>query len=327
MVWIAHHSFGRDGCERLGLVEVRQLEYFVAVAHERSFTAAARGLHVVQSAVSAAIAALEKDLKVTLFERNAQRVLLTEAGEALLPAALAALDAVQGARDAVDELGTGLRGTVRMVVLGGLGLIDMPAVAAEFRHRHPGVELQLRVPARGSAGNEAALLTGEADVALIAVAGSAHRDLTSWELVRVPQILAVPTGHRLGRRRTVRLEELADETFVDFPPGFTNRRIADQVFEAAGVPRRIAVETSGVDDALGYVRHGVGLAILPRYAAQHGDVRVVTVRDETFEWSVHIATWRRRRPTAAVRALLGLVAAHALLPDGMLAGRDLDQQK
>jgi DNA-binding transcriptional LysR family regulator len=152
-------------------VELRQLDYFVAVAHEKSFTLAAQRLHVVQSAVSAAIAALEKDLKVTLFERNAQRVVLTEAGAALLPEALAVLDAVQGARDVLDELGTGLRGTVRMAILGGLGLVDMPAVAGEFRRRYPGVELQLRVPDTGSSGNEAALLAGDTDVGLIAVAG------------------------------------------------------------------------------------------------------------------------------------------------------------
>ncbi|SDU16440.1 LysR family transcriptional regulator [Jiangella alkaliphila] len=85
-------------------MELRQLEYFVAVAHEKSFTLAARRLHVVQSAVSAAIAALEKDLKVTLFERSAQRVVLTEAGAALLPEALAVQDAVQGARDVAGEL-------------------------------------------------------------------------------------------------------------------------------------------------------------------------------------------------------------------------------
>jgi len=307
-------------------VELRQLDYFVAVAHEKSFTLAAQRLHVVQSAVSAAIAALEKDLKVTLFERNAQRVVLTEAGAALLPEALAVLDAVQGARDVLDELGTGLRGTVRMAILGGLGLVDMPAVAGEFRRRYPGVELQLRVPDTGSSGNEAALLAGDTDVGLIAVAGAVNRDLVSWELVRVPQILAVPVGHRLARRRRVTVEDLADESFVEFPLGFTNRRIADQVFESAGVRRRIAVETNGVDDALGYVRHGVGLAIIPAYAARHRDVRIVAVQDQTFEWSLHVATLRRRKPTAAVRALLSLVAAHVEVPEGMLPGRDLHQE-
>lgn len=140
---------GKFQCQTLG-VELRQLEYFVAVAHERSFTLAARRLHVVQSAVSAAIASLERDLKVTLFERSAQRVVLTEAGTALLPEALAVMDAVQGARDVVDELGAGMRGSVRVGLLPGLGLIDLPAAAGEFRRRYQNVELQLRVEPEGS---------------------------------------------------------------------------------------------------------------------------------------------------------------------------------
>ena len=81
-------------------MELRQLEYFVAVAGERSFTRAAQRLHVVQSAVSAAITTLERDLQVVLLERNARRVQLTEAGEALLPEAQAVLDAALAARDA-----------------------------------------------------------------------------------------------------------------------------------------------------------------------------------------------------------------------------------
>ncbi|PZF82685.1 LysR family transcriptional regulator [Jiangella anatolica] len=305
-------------------MELRQLEYFVAVAHEKSFTLAAKRLHVVQSAVSAAIAALEKDLKVTLFERNAQRVVLTEAGAALLPEALAVQDAVQGAHDVVDELGSGLRGRVRMAMLGGLALIDLPAVAGLFRARYPGVELQLRVEASGSSGNLAALLAGDCDVALLALSGPAHPDLATWELVRVPNVLAVPVRHRLARRRRVILADLADESFVDFPPGFTNRAIADQVFEAAGLSRRIAVEVAGVDEAAAFVRHEVGVALLPEYAARLTDgVRVLPVDGQSFEWAVHLATLRRRRPPAALRALLGLVTQHVRLLDGTVAGRDL----
>ncbi len=304
-------------------MELRRLQYFVAVAQEKSFTLAAKRLHVVQSAVSAAIAALEKDLRVTLFERNAQRVVLTEAGEALLPAALAVQDAVQGARDVVDELGSGVRGTVRVAMLGGLALVDLPAIAGDFARRHPWVELQLRVEAAGSSANQASLLAGECDLAFLAIAGAVHRELTSWELVRVPNVLAVPVRHRLARRRTVTLADLADESFVDFPVGFTNRTVADRVFAAAATSRRIAVEVAGVDDAAAFVRREVGVAVLPAYAARHDDVRVLPVQDETFEWAVHVAVLHRRRPTAAVRALLGVVAHHVRLLEGTLAGRDL----
>jgi DNA-binding transcriptional LysR family regulator len=310
-------------------VELRQLEYFVAVAHERSFTLAARRLHVVQSAVSAAIASLEKDLKVTLFERNAQRVVLTEAGTALLPEALAVMDAVQGARDVVDELGAGMRGTVRVGLLPGLGLIDLPAAAGEFRRRYQNVELQLRVEPEGSAGVIVGLRNGDIDVGFLGVgAGSVPRELTAWELLKVPQVLAVPTGHRLARRRSVTLADLADEAFVDFPPGFGTRTLIDQRFEAAGIERQVVVEALGIDNGVQFVRHGVGLGILPGYAVAGDEkVRSIPIVDEDFQWSLYMATLRKRKPSAALRALLGLVPAHLQHPAGTEIGRDLmDQQ-
>ncbi len=309
-------------------MELRQLEYFVAVAHERSFTLAARRLHVVQSAVSAAIAALERDLKVTLFERSAQRVVLTEAGTALLPEALAVMDAVQGARDVVDELGAGMRGSVRVGLLPGLGLVDLPAAAGEFRRRYPNVELQLRAEAEGSAGVIAGLRNGDIDCGFLGIAaGSAPRDLTTWELLRVPQVLAVPVGHRLARRRSVTLTDLADEAFVDFPPGSGTRTLIDQKFEAAGIERQVVVEALGIEGGVQFVAHGVGLGILPEYAVAAIDsIRVVPISAESFRWSLYLATLRKRKPSAALRALLGLVSTHLQHPPGTERGSDLDQQ-
>jgi DNA-binding transcriptional LysR family regulator len=297
-------------------VELRQLNYFVAVANEKSFTLAAKRLHVVQSAVSAAIASLERDLRVMLFERNAQRVVLTEAGAALLPEALAVLDAAQGARDAVDELGRGVRGSVRVGMLAGLDLVDLPALAGDFRRRYPSVEMRLRVEAAGSAGIAAALLSGEVDVGFLGVADTVNRDLCTRELVRVPQVLAVPAAHPLARRRSVAVADLAEEDFVDFPLGYASRAVADQVFAAARIERRIAVEVSGMENAADFVRHGVGVAIVPPFAV-HGDdaVRTLKVKDQPLEWSLHLATTRKRKPTAAVRALAGLVDSHLRPPE------------
>ena len=93
-------------------MELRHLEYFVAVAEELSFTRASRRLHVVQSGVSSAIQGLERELGAALFDRDRHRVTLTEAGQALLPEARATLAAAQAAADAVAEATAGLRGTL-----------------------------------------------------------------------------------------------------------------------------------------------------------------------------------------------------------------------
>jgi len=299
-------------------MELRQLEYFVAVAGERSFTRAARRLHVVQSAVSAAITALEKDLHVVLLERSARRVQLTEAGEALLPEAHAVLDAAGAARDAVEGLSRGLRGTLRIGMLSDLGLMDIPRLARDFRDRYPGVELQLREATAGSSGMLAALSNYDIDVAFAGSSGSLPGEYSGRELLRVPQLLAVPAGHRLARRQEVAIGDLGQEPFVDLRPGFTMRTVADGVFAAHGLHRTIAVEVGGIDATAAFVRAGVGVAILPLYAiTRHDDLRAVKIREHDFRWSLNAVVLRRRRRTAATAALLELAGAHLIPQTGV----------
>ena len=115
---------------------------------------------------------------------------------------------------------------------------------------------------------------------------------------------------------------------MDFPPGFGTRTLIDQKFEAAGIERRVVVEALGIENGVQFLTHGVGLGILPRYAVDGLDgVRVVPIADESFQWSLYMATLKKRRPTAALRALLALVSRHLQHPPGTERGADVDQQK
>src|SRR3954449_8221138 len=127
-------------------MELRHLATFVAVAEEGSFTRAAGRLHVVQSAVSSGVRALERELGVTLFDRTTHRVQLSEAGRALLPEARRTLAAAAAARDAVDQLRGGLRGTVVLGTMQAQGMhaIDVPGLLARFRARFPDVTVEVR---------------------------------------------------------------------------------------------------------------------------------------------------------------------------------------
>ena len=127
-------------------MELRHLATFVAVAEEGSFTRASSRLHVVQSAVSAGVRILERELGAALFDRTTHRVQLTDAGSALLPEARATLAAARAAREAVDAVRGGLRGTVTLGIMqaGAPGTIDIAALLAAFRADHPGVEFRAR---------------------------------------------------------------------------------------------------------------------------------------------------------------------------------------
>jgi DNA-binding transcriptional LysR family regulator len=303
-------------------MELRQLEYFLAVAGERSFTLAAKRLHVVQSAVSAGIRALERDLGAPLFERSAQRVELTEIGAALLPRARATLDAAQAARDVVEEHAGGVRGTVRLGMLPGVDLVDFPALAADFRRRYPRVDLALRVAGSGSAGIEAALVSGELDVAVLGVSGAGsgpHGALSTRELARLPQVLLVHRAHPLADAGSVQVAQLRDESFVDFPLGYATRTVADRVFAAAGIERQIAVEVGDIGVAPAYVGAGLGVAIIPAFAAPADErVRVLRIDGDDLTWSLHVATSRTRTLSAAASAVLALVGSYVLDRPGVV---------
>src|SRR5271167_2455660 len=156
-------------------MELRQLEYLVAVAEEASFTRAAGRVHISQSGVSAQVRQLERELGAALVDRSSRAARLTDAGTAALPHARAALDAASALRQAVDEVNGLVRGrlTVGMVTACTVpGLFD--ALAA-FRRAHPGVALTL-------AEDDSAALTrrvrsGTADLALAGLAGAPPRDL------------------------------------------------------------------------------------------------------------------------------------------------------
>lgn len=124
-------------------MELRQLEYFVAVADERNFTRAAAKLHVTQPGVSAQIRQLERELGQELLDRSGRAVRLTEAGTVVLPFARAALGAVSGARLAVDEISGLMRGHVAVGMVVQCAALDIPDLLAAFHRRHPGIEITL----------------------------------------------------------------------------------------------------------------------------------------------------------------------------------------
>lgn len=288
-------------------MELRQLACFVAVADEANFTRAAARLHIVQSAVSSTIKSLERELGTQLLDRNSKRVLLTDAGAALLPRARATLHAAQEAADAVAEVRGGLRGTLRLGTMTSVRLLDLPALLGEFHRRHPGVVLQTSAVPSGSQGLVDALLERRLDLAFVSVPGPCPAGVTLTDLTSSVLDLAVPAGHPLAGRRSVSITELTGLDFVDSPVGYGNRTVADRAFAAASVPRRVAVEITDVGTGVDFVRHGLGVALLPRFALREtADIATLTVSDADLDWPLSLAVPSEYRPGAAARAMIAM---------------------
>ncbi|WP_285750348.1 LysR family transcriptional regulator [Lentzea sp. NBRC 105346] len=243
-------------------MELRQLEYFVAVAEECHFTRAARRMHVAQSGLSASIRALEVELGAPLFLRTTRQVELTQAGHALLPEARRALGTIESARDAVAAVQGLLRGTLSVGSLQCLHVVHLPAVLARFHELHPGVEIRMRQAGSGELVEE--VRAGRLDIAFVTRQSKCPDDVRVSTLATEPLVLACAPESPFAQRESVSLAELAGQSFVDFNPDWGTRDEVDRTLAKAGVERHVAVEVNDVHSLLDFVGFGLGVALVPQ---------------------------------------------------------------
>jgi len=288
-------------------MELRQLATFAAVAEEGSFTRAAGRLHVVQSAVSASVRALERELGVALFDRTTHRVELSAAGRAFLPEARRALDAAAAARDAVDVLNGGPRGTVRLgaMLAQPAPAVSVPRLLALLRDAHPGIDVELEVGT--SAAHSEALRRGRLDLAFVALPRWAAPGLELTALGEIEMQLAVWPDHPLAARDAVSLADLEGERFVDGPAAWGSRITIDAAFAAADVAREIAYEIPDMAGLAEYVHYRLAVAIVtPGVFTPLHDVRLVPIRPDAPLCSTSLAAAAGRELSAAARAVVAL---------------------
>lgn len=279
------------------------MRYVVAVADERSFTRAAERCLVVQSALSHQIKALERELGVRLFARTSRRVETTAAGEAFLTQARASLEAAErAASDAAASNGQ-IRGTLTVGVIPTVTAIDIPTALGQFHRGHPAVRISLRDG--GSDEFVAAIGAGSMDVAVLGLSDTTPpKNVNARVLARERLVAVVSAGHRLAGRRRLRLEDLTDETFVDFPEGTPGRIPSDLAFRTAGVHREVAFEAMSVDLMLNLVRQGLVIALLSPALIPGGSDDLRTISVTAGPTRVEYLAWSNFNPSPAARAFL-----------------------
>ncbi|MFJ3234349.1 LysR substrate-binding domain-containing protein [Streptomyces sp. NPDC086787] len=245
-------------------MELRHLQHFVAVAEDQHFTRAAERLMVSQSGLSASIRTLERELRAPLFVRTTRRVTLTEAGRALLAEAERILAQVRAAHEAVAAVQGVLRGRLALGTEQCIAGVQVAGLLAAFRRRHPEVEIRLRQT--GSAALAEEVGAGRLDLAFAYRTQDDTDRLCSLPLTSEPMTVLCHPRHRLASTgAAVGPEDLVDEVFVDFHPGWGPRSGTDAAFAAAGVRRTVALEVNDVHSLLDLVEEDLGIAVVPRH--------------------------------------------------------------
>ncbi|MFD9691931.1 LysR family transcriptional regulator [Kitasatospora sp. NPDC059088] len=293
-------------------MQLQQLRYFLAVAETRHFTRAAEAEHVAQPSLSQQIRSLERELGAELFHRTRGNIALTDAGDALLPLARRILADTESARLAVQETVQLRRGRVRLGAPPSLCTSLVPDVLRVFRDRYPGVALGVREG--GSRDLVRWLAAGELDLALIITptSGEAAPALAVTELLHEALVLvsAEPPGGGRRPRRTVRVAELDGRPLVMFREGYDVREAALAACRAAGFEPEFAVEGGEMDAVLGFVRAGLGPAVVPGMVAARSGLAVTPFAGPGLGRTIAVAHGHEVPLTRAAEALRATLLEH-----------------
>lgn len=300
-------------------MELRQLEYFVAVAEEGNFTRAAERAHISQSGVSAQVRRLERELGAALIDRSGRRATLTAAGTAALEHARGALASANAVRQAVDDINGLMRGRLVLGMVTGCTVTPLFDAVSGLGLAHPGVELGL--VEGGSDRLTDGVRAGELDAALIGTAQSSLPGLESMTIVRERLVAAVPSGHPLAGRSSVKLAEVVQHPIVCMPEGTGIRTVYDQACDAKGVAPNVALQASAPAAIADLVVRGLGVAILSEsMLAGRDSLNALPITDVADEAALALI-WKPA-PGAALRELIDRCRDAFADPDGSAAGAD-----
>ena len=293
-------------------MELTQLEFFLAVVQEGSFSKAAERVYRTQPAVSIAVRRLEEEVGAPLFERSQKTPVLTEAGELIYDYAKRMLALRDQARNVVTELRALERGRVRIGANESTSLYLLPHLILDYREQHPNVKVEIyrhvseRLPLE--------VLDRNVDFALLAFE-PVDSDLEAFPILRDELVLIMQPEHGLAKRDSVTVEELGDQPFLAHNVKTASRFKVIEVFAQHHTPLNITLELATVETIKRFVQLKIGLAFVPRMCVQEelerGTLATVPVKGLTYHRTIWVTHRRQMTFSHAAAAFLKVLRQHA----------------
>jgi LysR family carnitine catabolism transcriptional activator len=249
-----------------GYVERRQLEYFLTVAAHGSFTSAAAALRVSQPSLSHAIKAAEREVGASLFHRHGRGATLTAAGQALVGPAQQVLRDFAAAISSVQRVNDLVAGRLDLVTQTTLAVNPLAPLVGAFRRAYSGIDVRIEEPEHAAAVADM-VRTGRFEFGL-ADFSAPTANLQSYELPAQQIVAVLPPDSELRTARRLTASQLAALDLVLPPPGTASRSMVEFALAGAGIPLRIAVETTHRAAIVPLVISGAGATLLPRPMAE-----------------------------------------------------------
>ena len=296
-------------------MQLRQLEYFIAVSEHLNFTKAAKQFYISQTAVTLQIKALEEELGVTLFQRTNRKVALTPAGKTFLDDARAIIRRAKDAAERAKKADTGLTGHLNFGYIKGYEKTFLPDVLSEFHTTYPNISLSLY------RDNVAELYDGifgqDLDLIFnILYSFDDMEDMKEMEYVLLkeyPLLAVMPVSHPLSHRTSIRREELKGYPLVDIKKNedkYGEVKTITNAFAKAGFLPDVQYVSDDIETSILAVAAGLGYALLPSYITDNIAIRekvtVIPLEGEERQIPV-IAAWNKENTNPARERFLEIV--------------------
>jgi DNA-binding transcriptional LysR family regulator len=290
-------------------MDVRDLKVFLTVSRHLNYTRAGEEINLSQPSVSVRIRQLETELGVRLFEQLGKKVVLTDAGQLLIPYANRVIAAVDDARHAIDELQGLERGSLRIGASTTPGMYLVPQVVAGFKRSHPKIDIHLRI--KDTREVEDGVLNNEFDFGFVgghlaAAEVSAHAWLTD-EL-----LLIVSPDHRLRNKKTVRKQDLEGESFIVRESGSATRATIVAQLQQADFELETVIEMENPESIKKAVQSGLGIAFISKFAIatelKAKTLMAIRVRDLTIARELKIVHRKDKHLSRAALAFIEIAS-------------------
>ena len=285
-------------------MDMNQLEVLIAVAQEKSFSRAAERLHRTQPAISQAIRRLETEIGEPLFDRSSKDGTMTAAGRLLLGHAQQMLNLRQSAHAAIKELKGLHRGKLSLSANEYTVMYLLPLLPV-FRARHPHIKIEVKRSLASRISSE--ILARETEIGIVSFKPS-DAAIASVAVLMDDLTLIVPPSHPLASKKVVSVRDLGAESFIAHNVPSPYREKVVRTFEKYRTPLNISLEMPTLEAIKRFVEGGMGVALVPRLAAQveiaRGQVAALTVREMKLERRLYLVYRKSATLSHAARAFL-----------------------
>jgi DNA-binding transcriptional LysR family regulator len=296
-------------------MNLQQLWTFYNVARHGGFSAAAAKLCLTQPSVSTQIRLLEENYGIRLFERFGRRIELTEAGRALFSYAERIFRLTQQADSAIEDLKNTKTGRIRISAISTLAAYYLPHIIADFRRRHPGIEIHL-----DSGYTEdvvQSVLSFLCDIGLVGKTVS-HENIVATPLWEEELVIIVGPSHPFARRKRISFRDLQDEPMIVSELGSGTREITDELFRQKGAKPGIVMELGENEAVKTAVAGGLGVSILSatvvRREMEAGSIRTLRLEGERSARQFYLIHHKDKYWSRIIQAFVELASSYPFSP-------------